>query len=108
MPKIAWHHNFINVYLDNDTNEVTVERHESVPQSISWYPLNVTKLFTEKYGNKNHIVFGKVDDLAPFDDVIYITDHSRFGFDYIAEGTVDDLDTDIRDAIDVMSKAIIK
>jgi hypothetical protein len=108
MPKIAWHSNAINVYLDNDTNKVFVERHESVPQSISWYPLNVTKLFTEKYGNKNHIVFGKVDDLNPIDEVITLTDHDRFGFDYVSDGTIDDLDADLRNAIDVMAKAIIR
>lgn len=83
MPKIAWHHNLINVYLDNDTNEITVERHESSPDSVSWFPLTVTKLFTERYGNKNHIVFGQIDDLNPVDEVITITDTSRYGFDYV-------------------------
>jgi hypothetical protein len=108
MPKIAWHENLINVYLDNDTNQVTVERHESVPTTFSWYPLNVTKLFTDRYGNKNHIVFGKVSDLNPIDDVITLTDHDRFGFDYVSEGTIDDLDTDLRGAIDVMLQAIVR
>ena len=107
MPKIAWHHNLINVYLDNDTNQITVERHESVPRSISWYPINTTKLFTERYGKKTHIVFGKIDDLNPIEEVIILSDHNRFGFDYIPDGTIDDLDEDFKSAIGVLSKAII-
>lgn len=107
MPKIAWHQNLINVYLDNDTNEITVERHKDTPHSISWYSLNVTKLFTERYGNKNHIVFGKVSDLNPIDDVITLANHQEFGFDYIPSD-VDDLEDDFKSAMNVLTKAIIR